>query len=409
MPGPGLDFFGPEEEQQVLEVLRSRELSRYRFDEAPDATPSKVFTFEREMEALLAARHCLGMNSCTSALFVALSALPLQPGDEVLVPGYTFVASIAAIAHAGAVPVLCEVDDTLSIDPEDALRKVGPRTRAIVAVHMLGAPSDLAALRDIATSKGLFLVEDVAQAMGGSFRGQPLGSVGDVGAFSLNVFKTITAGDGGVLATSNTALYERAFALHDHGSRPLRLGVMEDEAILGLNLRMHELTGAVALAQLRKLPAIIAALRAQKRLFCEAVGAIPHARPRPLNDPGGECATVAVWQFDTAERAAAVAANLGTRRLIESGKHYYGNMPQLLGRRLPPARSCPFTCPAHPSEVRYRRGQLPRTDDILARSVALSVGVSDSYLGTGFGVRVKDGPDTVKAVAAELHRKVKGT
>jgi dTDP-4-amino-4,6-dideoxygalactose transaminase len=407
MAGPGLELVGEEEEQLVLEALRSRQLSRYRFDDE-NAPPSMVFRFERELESYLAVKHCLGTNSCTSALFCALTALGVGPGDEVLVPGYTFIATMAAVAHARAVPVLCEIDDSLTLDPEHVRAKITPRTRGIIAVHMLGAPCDMAALRAIADEHGLFLIEDVAQACGGSYRGKRLGSWGDAGAFSLNVFKTITAGDGGVLALRDTAAYERAFALHDHGSRPLRLGVAEGDAILGLNLRMHELTGAVALAQLRKLDGICSLMHANKALLLEAVGDLPHARGRRLNDAKGECATLAVWLFDTPQRAQQVATVLGCRRLIESGKHYYGNMPQLLRRAMPHGGSCPFSCSSYPTSVRYSRGQLPRTDDLLARAVAISVGVSDSYLGSSFGVRITSTPDEIATTASELRRRVEG-
>jgi dTDP-4-amino-4,6-dideoxygalactose transaminase len=405
MPGPGWYFIDGEEERLVAEVIGSRELSRYRFDQGPDDAPSMVWHFEREVERYLGVPHCLGTNSCTTALLTALSALGIGPGDEVIVPGYTFIASIAAIVYARAVPVLAEVDDSLTLDPDDVRRKITPRTRAILCVHMLGAPCDMDALEAIAREHGLLLVEDVAQACGGEYRGRRLGSFGDAGAFSLNVFKTITAGDGGWLAVRDRDVYERAFAFHDHGFKPHRMGVADAESVLGLNFKMHELTGAVALAQVRKLPRILDAVRTQKRSLAEAIGEVGRSRPRRLNDAAGECGSLLVLTFDGAATAREVAEALGVCTLLDSGRHYYGAMPQLLHRRVPYADGCPFDCAAHPTERTYHRGMLPRTDDLLSRSVALSVGVVDSYLGAGFGVNVRSSPHEVRQVAEEFHRR----
>jgi dTDP-4-amino-4,6-dideoxygalactose transaminase len=331
------------------------------------------------------------MNSCTSALLVGLWAAGIGPGAEVIVPGYTFVASIAAIAYAGATPVLAEIDESLNLDPEDVRRKLTSRTRAIMAVHMMGSPCDLNGLTTIARESNLLLFEDCAQSAGGSYRGQALGTFGTFGCFSLNVFKTFTAGDGGVLLTNDTELYERAFAIHDHGARPHRVGVADANSLLGLNFRMHELTGAVAGAQLRKLPTILARLRQQKIKLRTAIGEVPCAQERLLHDTGGDCATVLAYTFDTAELARAVASRLGTITLATSGKHNYANIPQLASYATP-GGICPPNFNAQP-------GTLPRTDDLLSRTVALSVGVVDSYLGTGFGINIRSGDDEISAVA----------
>lgn len=380
MSGPGLHYFDEVEERLVLEAVRARKMTRYRFD--GDMEQSNTYLFERKLESFLGAPHCLGVNSCTSALFLALRGLGIAPGDEVLVPGYTFIATLAAIIHAGAIPVLCEIDASLTMNPEDARARITPRTKAILPVHMLGAPCRMDALEQVARENDLFLIEDTAQAMGGTFRDSRLGAIGDAGAFSLNVFKTMTAGDGGVLTTRRESLYQSAFAIHDHGFAPMRSGVKPDSEHFGLNMRMHELAGSVALAQLEKLPRILEDQRRRKRLFLESIGGVPGATRRILNDPDGECATLIVYIFDTPQRAARVAGSLGSRTLIDSGMHYYGNMSQLTQPGAwPRAGDVPSNL-----EQRYGRGCLPRTDDILARSVALSVGVNDSHLGAGFGI-----------------------
>jgi dTDP-4-amino-4,6-dideoxygalactose transaminase len=402
MAGPGLQCLGDEEKREVLAVLDSRELSRYRFDDDGTATPSKVFQFERALEAMTGARHCLGMNSCTSALLCGLWAAEIGPGCEVIVPGYTFIASIAAVAYAGATPILAEIDESLTLDADDVARKISANTKAILAVHMLGAPCNMAALAAIAEAHGLLLIEDCAQSGGGSFKERRVGTFGAFGAFSLNVFKTFTAGDGGVLLTSDTPLYERAFAIHDHGARPNRVGVADANSLLGLNFRMHEVTGAIAGAQLRKLPGILNRLRENKAKLLEAIGPLPRASERHLHDRNGECGTVAVYTFERAEVASTVAEGLGTITLAQSGKHNYALMPQLVRHALP-VGFCPFDCDRQPLSANYVPGSLRRTDDLLARSVALSVGVVDSYLGTGFGVNL-DSDDREIAMIAERFR-----
>jgi dTDP-4-amino-4,6-dideoxygalactose transaminase len=404
MPGPGLSLIGPEEQAEVVDILQRHELSRYRFDDE-SAEPSKVYQFERELSALTGSPHCLGMNSCTSALYTGLLAAGIGPGDEVIVPAYTFIAPIAAVAHAGAVPVLAEVDESLLLDPADVATRITPRTRAILAVHMLGAPCDLAALTALAEANGLALIEDCAQAGGGSFHGRHLGTVGTFGAFSLNVFKTFTAGDGGVLTTGDRQLYETAFALHDHGAAPLRMGVTDGPALFGLNFRMHELTGAVALAQLRKLPDILSTLRHNKKLLSTEIGEVPGATERPVHDPGGECATVLAYTFDSAELASAVAGRLGTITLDRSGKHNYRNMPQLTQGAMAESRPELPHLKAMP-KLAYRPGDLPRTDDLLARTIALSVGVVDSYLGTSAGIDVTSDEARIGLVATKFRTAV---
>jgi dTDP-4-amino-4,6-dideoxygalactose transaminase len=392
VPGPGSDMFGDEERAQVLDVLDGGHLSRYGEEDDPRFR-RKVLTLEQEVAAAFSVRHALATTSGTACLLLALLAAGIGEGDEVLVPGYTYVATMGAIVHARAVPVLVEVDDTLTIDPEDLQRKVNPRTRAILAVHMLGAPCDMEAIAEVASKHELVIIEDACQAAGGSFRGRRLGTFGDVGAFSLNRYKIVSAGEGGLLVTDNTGLYERAFALHDQGHRPVQASKQADpNALLGLNFKMNELTGAVALAQVRKLDQILDQLRQKKQQLRDLLPALPGVTLRRFNDPAGECATVLVVFFDDPAQAAFVAEHLGTRTLTDTGWHVYRNMQQLVEHRTPLERWS--------SPPRYASpGSLPRTDELLARAVALSVGVVDSGLGTGFGISLHADDAHINAVA----------
>jgi len=386
MPGPGFEYIGKEEETEVLEVLRSRWLFRYG-DEKDPAFKRKVKTLEEMVEQRFGSRHALAVTSGTAALITALSALGIGPGDEVIVPGYTFIASISSIIVARAVPVLAEVDASLTLDPSDVESRITPRTRAIMAVHMLGNPSDLDRLRSIAERRHLVLIEDAAQAFGGTYRGRHLGTMGKIGIYSFNIFKTINAGDGGMLVTDDDELYFRAFGYHDQGHFPSRSGVeVGNRSIIGQNFRMNEITGAVLIAQVRRLQDIITRLREIKARFKSQIRDVPGLQFRTLNDPEGECCTLLTVFLPTKEAAEKVAAKLGTTTVSKSGWHVYNNMEQILGKKMITEHGCPYNCSCYPCHQEYRKGMLPRTDDLLSRAINISVGVVDRGLGAAFGI-----------------------
>jgi dTDP-4-amino-4,6-dideoxygalactose transaminase len=389
MPGPGFDLVGDEELAEVTDVIRSGRLSRYGPDDA--TFPAKVRRFEEAVAERAGVRHALAVNSGTSALYLALTGLGVGPGDEVIVPGFTYVATISAVVYARARPVLAEVDGTFDLDPADVEARVTPRTRAIVAVHMLGGPARIDELRDVADRHGLALVEDAAQAFGATYRGRWVGSHGAAGIFSFNEYKTITCGDGGMLVTDDEALYRRCFAMHDQGHSPLRSGVeVGARPMLGLNFRMTELEGAVLLAQLRRLDGIREHLRANRDLVRSLVGDLPGVGFRELPDRDGDLATHLVVVLPDAAIAAAVTAELGSITLDRSGWHVYGHMEHLLEQRTVTGRGCPFDCScSHEGAARYEAGMLPATDALLARSMSFAIGVLDPNLAP-FGLRMRD-------------------
>ena len=284
MPGPGIDLIGAEELAEVREVIESGRLSRYGPDDG--TFPAKVRSFEEAVAEQAGVRHALALNAGTSGLFVALAGLGIGPGDEVIVPGFTYVATISAVVYARARPVLAEIDATFDLDPADVEARITPRTRAIVAVHMLGNPARIEALREVAARHGVFLIEDAAQAFGATVGGRWVGSFGTIGVYSFNEFKTITCGDGGMVVTDDEELYRRCFAIHDQGHLPLRRGIeIGARPMLGLNFRMTELEGAVLLAQLRKLDRIRSHLRANRDLVWSRLEDLPGLGFRELPDP----------------------------------------------------------------------------------------------------------------------------
>jgi len=187
------------------------------------------------------------------------------------------------------VPVLAEIDDSLTLDPEDIEHRITPRTKAIMPVHMLGNPCKMDRIMEIAAKYNLFVLEDCCQAAGASYKGQKVGSFGNISAFSLNIFKTINSGDGGLVVTGDKNLYEAAFGVHDQGHKPCRLGVeIGNRNILGLNFRINELTAAVALAQLSKIDKIINTLREKRGKFKNLISDVNRFKFRILNDPEGD-------------------------------------------------------------------------------------------------------------------------
>jgi dTDP-4-amino-4,6-dideoxygalactose transaminase len=407
VPGPGLDLVGEEELAELADVIRSAHLSRYGPDD--ESFPAKVRHFEQDVAARVGVRHALAVNAGTSGLYLALTGLGIGPGDEVIVPGFTFVASISSVVYARAVPVLAEVDATFNLDPVDVEARITARTRAIVAVHMLGSAARIEALRDVARRHDLALIEDTAQAFGAAVGGRWLGGFGNAGVFSFNEFKTITCGDGGMLVTDDDELYRRCFAMHDQGHSPDRSGIeVGARPMLGLNFRMTELEGAVLVAQLRKLDRIRAHLHDNRDLVWSMLEGLPGLAFRELVDREGDLATHLVVVFPDAETAAAVTQQLGSITLASSGWHVYNHMEHLLAKRTMTGRGCPYDCECHQTSVTYQAGMLPATDALLARSMSFAIGVVDPNLAP-FGLRMRDDAEIARRRAeqfAEAYRRV---
>ncbi|MDY0097557.1 MAG: DegT/DnrJ/EryC1/StrS family aminotransferase [Bacteroidales bacterium] len=389
MPGPGAYWFGKEETDAVMEVIQSGYLFRYG-DESNPRFLHKVSSLEKEFARYCKAEHALATSSGTASLLVSLAALGLQPGDEIIVPAYTFVASYSSVIFAGLVPVLAEIDESLALDPEDIEKRITPGTKAIMPVHMLGNPCDMDRIMSVARKHNLFVIEDCCQAAGASFKGHKVGTIGNIGAFSLNIFKTINSGDGGLVVTNDRDLYETAFAVHDQGHKPMRFGVeVGSRSILGLNFRMNELTAAVGLAQLNKIDRIVSTLRDKREKFKNLVEGAKGFHFRKLNDPEGDCATLCSVIFDTREKAAAVAKALGSRTVNQSGWHVYANMEHVLNH-------------LKKLGLPHSLGSYPVTDDILSRTINISIGVVDAGLGAGWGININSSDSEIEKAAEQF-------
>ncbi len=366
---------GEEEAEEVRKVLLSGHL--FRVGEGVEGHLHEVDQFEREWAQVIGTDYALCMNGGgTAALICGLVGMGIGPGDEVIVPGYTWMASATSVLMVGAIPVIAEVDETLTIDPEDVRAKITPNTRAIIPVHMVGRPANMQALLDIASEHGLMVLEDCCQAVGGSYQGKRLGSWGKAGAFSFNYFKIISCGEGGALTTNDRTLYERALVFHDGGAtfRPYARE-LSIPIFIGIQLRATEIMGAILRVQMRRLDGILNDLRRIRKRFEQELADVRGLRIAPSNDPEGDCGVVVAFQFDSEAKARDFASKTSGWLPIDSGKHVYSNWEPLLAKRVMHHPDMnPFNHPRNQGlRTDYTPDMCPRTLDILKRTVFLSL------------------------------------
>ena len=369
-PNWGPLYYGAEEQTQLLEVLESRR--PFRFSPPPDK--SKVAAFENEWAARMQTKWALAVTSGTAALHCALAALEIGPGDEVILPAWTWYSNYSTIIQSGALPVFAEIDASFNLDPADIEHRITPATRLIMAVHLQGNPADLDPILAVARRHGIKVLEDCSQSVGGSYKGKPLGSLGDIGTYSLQQTKTITAGEGGAVVTSDPLLFERAVRFHDVTVRrdfPAKLSYMP-----GLNYRMNEFTGGVLLAQLRKLDTIVAAVRRNARRVYDGIDDLPGIRLRRLPDPAGELGTGVFLGFpskDYRDRFSAGMKAEGVPVSAPGGSVILPVVPEI-EKKVTVTPRWPSFASERGRNIRYGRECCPRTIDILGRYAGVMIG-----------------------------------
>src|SRR3954470_9335921 len=358
---PGGMELGDEEIAAATRVLASKNVFRYY---GVGDGPNEVADFEREFASHLGAKHALCLNAGSSALICGLIGAGVGEGDEVIVPAYTWNATPNAVIAAGAIPVLAEVDESLTLDPADVARKIGPRTKAILPVHMRGAPADMGALTGLAREHGVVLIEDACQAAGASYGGRRLGTFGDAGAFSLQFNKIITTGEGGVMITDRDDLYELAIDVHDCAGS-VRRGVGLPR-FAGWNFRASEIQAAVARVQLARLDGLLERMRANHSYLAERVGALPGLTFRRSNDDAGDAGICLIGFMESAELAAGAVEALRLEG-VEAMRVYDPQVPDL--------HVYPFWQPIFEALAEAGRPapECPRTLALLARSIHVDV------------------------------------
>ncbi len=378
---PGLELIGKEEIKEVMDVLKTGVLMRYGFDSERKGV-FKVREFEKAFADYCEAKFALGVTSGSAALKVSLAALDVGPGDEVIVPAFTFIATYEAVLEVGAIPVMADIDDTLNLDPNEIERKKTKYTKAVIPVHMCGAPANIRKIVSVAKKNKLLVLEDNAQSCGGSFRGKMLGTFGNMGIFSFDYYKTMTTGEGGMLVTNTKALYERSDWYHDHGHdhNPKVSRAMEGRTIMGFNYRMNELQGALGLAQLHKLDKIIAGQKKNKASLKDIFSKVTGIGFRKLADPEGDTATFFGFNLPTEESAqkfqnALAAGGVDTVCFKNNLWHYLPNWEHFLARSTANSKKYPFADPGYKGKASYSRKSIPHAEDLLSRTLFMAVPV----------------------------------
>jgi 8-amino-3,8-dideoxy-alpha-D-manno-octulosonate transaminase len=381
---PGGYEIGEDEKKEVCDSLDKKYIFRYY---PPEGVSSKVSEFEQRVADMIGSHHALGVNSCTSALISALIACDVGPGHEVIIPAYTYWSSASAVLCARAVPVVAEIDDSFTIDPDDLEKKITPRTKAIVPVHMRGSACNMDRVMEIAKKHNLAVIEDNAQACGGTYKGKRLGSFGNCGCLSFQYYKIITTGEGGMLLTDSEDIYIKAQSVHDSAAcwRPDRFAPARfpGELFYGYDFRMSEVAGAIGLAQLRKLPALLEGMRKNKRrITSQLEDLIPKGiTPRRQNDAEGDAAVCIIFYVPTIELCEKFVKALVAEGV--SAQHcYHKNIPDwhvaqhwlhMIKQTTPTPDGYPYKDPARQGEPVSYENLCPKSADLLSRAVHIDV------------------------------------
>jgi dTDP-4-amino-4,6-dideoxygalactose transaminase len=366
--------FGKAEIEALTQVVKSGKLFRYRGGEG-----GWCDRFEAELAQKIGVKHALLLSSGTAALTCALVGVGIKPGDEVIVPAYTFMASALAVTAAGGIPIVAEIDESLMLDPRDVERKITRDTKAIIPVHMVGRVCDMGALLRLARRRNLIVVEDACQAVGGSYRGRRLCSLGRAGAFSFNFFKIIGCGEGGAMLTSDLNTYDRGLIYHDGGAVFRKYAEkLKTPFFAGSNFRVSELQGAFMYMQLRRLDGILQRLRARAAAMREALAAARRFRLSPSNEIEGDCGVSVPVQFDTPKAAQDFVQWMQDRkcgsgfRPIDTGRHVYYNWEPIMKQQ---GAHCAELNPYRWArrKIVYARDMCPRSIELMSRSVLINV------------------------------------
>lgn len=364
-PYPGATIIGEEEKRAVNEVLERRSPFRYY---GPDPAYA-VNALEQKVASLIGIEHAVGVTSGTAALIVALRALGVGPGDEVIVPAATFYGCVNAVVACQAVPIFADLDESVSISAASVENVITPRTRAVMAVHWRGAAADVHPLLDVGKRRGVAILEDCAQSFGAEYHGRYVGALGDINIFSFQMNKVISAGEGGMVVTNDSALHARAVACQDQGT-PRKSEGAGMPPFFGENYRMSELTAAVLLEQVRKLDRLRSHVRHVGGIILDSVRDVPGVRARPLADPAGDAGVSPVLIFETPELCAwvrqALAAEGVPIKFPYSGVPVYMHEP-ILQKRMWHDGPSPWDPRLYAGTADYGPGLCPNAEELMPR------------------------------------------
>ncbi len=368
---------GQNEIDAVARAIMSRDFFKI------NGSGQEVLHFDDEWRQTVGTKYSLTMTSGFAALTSALIGMGVGPGDEVIVPAYTYIASALAVTAVGAIPVIADVDGTLTIDPEDVERKLSSHTKVVMPVHIQGFPSDMDALKKLSAKYGFKILEDACQADGGMYHGKYLGTIGDAGAYSFNYFKIITSGEGGALVTDDRVIYERALIYHDAAAVAFfgnQLDGITEPLFGGSEFRVSDIIGAILREQLKRLPTLLSDLRRNRDELAKLVCGEGKAAQAPSHDIEGDCGTTLSLRFDTAEECRAYQkkcadGGVGTTVTIDTGKPVYTTWTQIMEKRgaMHPAMD-PFKMEANRGlNMDYTPDMCKKTLDLLSRTLYVAI------------------------------------
>ena len=344
---------GQEEVNEIAKVIASKQLFKTNTGDLQE-----TYNFEKEACEKLGVDYTILMTSGHAALTSALVAMGIGPGDQVIIPAYTYIATAIAVVAAGAIPVIAEIDESLTMDPDDFEKKITKYTKAVIPVHIQGFPSNMDRICEIAKKNNLFVLEDACQADGASYKGKRLGTIGNAGAYSFNYFKVISAGEGGALLTNDKDIFERALIYHDSSAVAFfgnQLDGFTNDTFCGQEFRTNEITAAIMREQLKKLDVIIGDLRKNKKYMMDNLkGCCSFIKS---NDIEGDLGTTVAILFDTEEAAEKFATYEGVNGPIpgKTKKHIYADWAPIMNKR---GAYNPLMDPFHDTDVQggNRRG-----------------------------------------------------
>lgn len=375
----GAELTGAEE----LELLREAVASKTLFRHYGPGKPVMAETLERRMRERFGVRYALAVSSGSAALFCSLAGIGIGPGDEVILPAFSWYSCYNAIVLQGALPVFCDIDRSLDLDPADFEQKITPRTKAVLVVHYQGGPARMAEILDIARRHGIKVLEDGAQSVGARYQDRYCSTVGDVGTFSFQGNKIVVAGEGGMVLTNDPVIFERAVRYHDHGHvRPVFAAQLGHEGALpmfpGNQYRMGELAAAVALAQFDRLDGMLARCRAVwERVRTQVRAAIPDFAFRATGDDAGDAGITLFLDLRTpaaAQRFSRALVAEGIPLGPSSGMVNLLHEEYILNKAQPHPALPPFGKGWLGERVSYSLDLVPRTDEILGSMVAIGIG-----------------------------------
>ena len=399
---PGFELWGAEERKEVNDVLETGILMRYGFD-GPRKGIWKSKELEENICSTFGCKYAQLVSSGTAALTTAMSALGIGAGDEVIIPSFTFVASFEAVISVGAIPVMVDVDESLTLNPDAVRKAISSKTKCIMPVHMCGSMADMDALQSICKEHNLILLEDACQSIGATYKGKKLGTIGDAGTFSFDFVKTITCAEGGVVMTNKEDVYIKSDGYSDHGHDHKGVDRGADlHPFIGYNFRISELHAAVGLAQIKKLDAFLSIQKKNHTQLKNILNQLPEVSFRTIPDPEGDSCTFLSWFLPTEEITRTVVAGLKEQGILAGNFYWYDNNWHYI-RKWDHLKNSLTLNALHPdlkqAVINNTTKEFPASDAVMGRCISTAI----SLLWTEEQIKEK-GEKIVNAVKKVLSR-----